>query len=108
MTDSDEKDVLPLSTSDPTQPVKIRMGTTGVAALPPRTVMQYWDRICSKYGDKPALFQKRPGPAVRFQGFSFDASVPCCVARTKHHMSEQAHSSAGGGKAPDTLTSGFS
>lgn len=48
---------LPYTTSDKTQPVKIRSGD-GMAGLEPKTVLQAFDDICKKYGDKPALHQK--------------------------------------------------
>jgi long-chain-fatty-acid--CoA ligase ACSBG len=53
-------DSLPLSTSDIRQEVKIRMGSEGVAALPPKTVLQNFDEIVKTNGDKPALHQQKP------------------------------------------------
>ena len=47
----------PISTSDKTTPVRIRMGE-GMAALEPKTVIQSFDGICAKMGDSPALHQK--------------------------------------------------
>jgi long-chain-fatty-acid--CoA ligase ACSBG len=47
----------PFSTSDKTQPVKIRMGE-GAAAFEPKTQMQAFDEAVAKFGDKPALHQK--------------------------------------------------
>jgi len=47
----------PISTSDKTQPVKIRMGE-GIAGLEPKTQVQAFDEIVAKFGDKPALHQK--------------------------------------------------
>jgi len=49
---------LPISTADVSQEVKIRMGESGQAALPPTTVMIKFDSIVEKYGDQPALHQK--------------------------------------------------
>ena len=49
---------LPFATSDLRQPVKLRMGKAGYAALRPLTVMQCFDKIVKKYGRKPALHQK--------------------------------------------------
>lgn len=51
---------LPLFTSDLKQEVKIRLGEKGYAALPPRTVMECFDIVVYRYGNEPALFQKRP------------------------------------------------
>ena len=48
---------LPFSTSDVTAEVAIRKGE-GVAGEEPVTVMQNWDRIVAKHGDRPALHQK--------------------------------------------------
>jgi hypothetical protein len=48
---------LPYSTSAKNQPVKIRMGE-GIAAEDPITMVQQFDRVVAKYGDKPALHQK--------------------------------------------------
>lgn len=47
----------PLSTSDKTQPVRLRMGK-GIAGTEPKTSIQVFDDVCAKYGDKPALHQK--------------------------------------------------
>jgi hypothetical protein len=58
-TTANEEQPLPLSTSDVTQPVQIRMlAATGLAALPPATVMQHFDERVELMGDKPALHQK--------------------------------------------------
>lgn len=51
---------LPLSTSDAKQPVKIRLGKDGLAAIEPKTVMQTWNETVVRLGDHPALYQKRP------------------------------------------------
>ena len=51
---------LPLYTSDIHQAVKIRMGSDGFSALEPKTVMQYFDEVVAKHGDKPALYEKVP------------------------------------------------
>jgi hypothetical protein len=48
---------LPFSTSVKNQPVKIRMGE-GIAAEEPVTMVQQFDNVVAKYGDKPALHQK--------------------------------------------------
>lgn len=57
-TTSNNKD-LPLSTSDVTQEVQIRMlSDIGQAAIPPVTVMQHFDERVRLMGDKPALHQK--------------------------------------------------
>ena len=45
------------STSDKTDKVKIRIGK-GMAGLEPKTLVQSFDEVCTKYGDKPALHQK--------------------------------------------------
>jgi long-chain-fatty-acid--CoA ligase ACSBG len=50
---------LPLSTSDIRQQVKIRIGSDGLAALPPKTIMQSFDDIVKLAGDKSALHQKK-------------------------------------------------
>ncbi|GKY95050.1 decanoate-CoA ligase [Mayamaea pseudoterrestris] len=52
-------DELPLSTSDIRQEVKIRLGMNGIAALPPKTIMQSFDATVKLNGDKPALHQKK-------------------------------------------------
>ncbi|KAL7566190.1 hypothetical protein ACA910_011264 [Epithemia clementina (nom. ined.)] len=52
---------LPFSTSDLTVEVAIRKGGKGCAADEPVTVMQNFDRIVAKHGDKPALHQKVDG-----------------------------------------------
>eukprot|EP00542_Grammatophora_oceanica_P011841 CAMPEP_0194049404 /NCGR_PEP_ID=MMETSP0009_2-20130614/30632_1 /TAXON_ID=210454 /ORGANISM="Grammatophora oceanica, Strain CCMP 410" /LENGTH=680 /DNA_ID=CAMNT_0038695557 /DNA_START=51 /DNA_END=2093 /DNA_ORIENTATION=+ len=54
MTDSS----LPVSTSDVTQGVRLRLGEKGLAAEKPKTVMQNFDLIVKAHGDKPALHQK--------------------------------------------------
>lgn len=51
-------DDLPLATTDQRAEVKIRMGDKGIAAEPPETVMQMFDRRVKEHGDKPALHQK--------------------------------------------------
>ena len=56
---------LPISTANVTQAVKIRMGETGMSAVPARTIMDNFDEIVAKCGDQPALFQKGIPPAVR-------------------------------------------
>jgi hypothetical protein len=61
MTDTD----LPISTSEVTQEVKIRLGKDGQAAIPPKTVMQNFDNVVAKYGNEKALFQKKNGKDVR-------------------------------------------
>lgn len=55
---------LPLSTTDLQEEVKIRMGTSGAAALPPKTVLQVFQATVEKLGDAPALYQKRPNPTT--------------------------------------------
>ena len=60
-------DHLPFATSDIRQPVALRMGTKGFAALPALTVMQCFDTTVKRHGNRRALFQKvrhlwyRPG-----------------------------------------------
>ena len=50
---------LPYSTSDIKQEVKIRMlSESGQAALPPTTVMAFFDERVKEMGDKPALHYK--------------------------------------------------
>ena len=51
---------LPLSTSEVSQEVQVRMGKTGLASEKPMTVLQNFDAVVAKHGDKPALYQKRP------------------------------------------------
>ena len=48
---------LPYATEKKDQPVKIRMGE-GMAAEEPVTIMQRFDEVVAKFGDKPALHQK--------------------------------------------------
>jgi len=45
------------STSNKTEGIKIRMGE-GLAGLEPITQIQAFDKVCAKFGDKPALHQK--------------------------------------------------
>lgn len=52
-------DNVPISTSDVKVAVKIRMGSEGISALPPTTVMQSFGSICSEHGDRIALHQKK-------------------------------------------------
>lgn len=49
------------TTSDKSQSVHIRMGE-GFAGIEPKTQVKVFDEICAKYGDKPALHQKRMVP----------------------------------------------
>lgn len=51
-------DNLPLSTTDIKQGVQIRMGSEGFGALEPKTVMQVFDDVVAKHGERPALYQK--------------------------------------------------
>jgi long-chain-fatty-acid--CoA ligase ACSBG len=51
---------LPLSTSEASQEVAIRMGNEGIASLPPKTVMQNFDAQVTKNGNRTALYHKRP------------------------------------------------
>ena len=51
---------LPLSTSDASQEVKIRMAKEGLGAAPVKTVMESFDEVVAKHGSKPALYHKRP------------------------------------------------
>ena len=48
---------LPYSTSEKNQPVRIRFGK-GHGAAEPVTILQRFDNVVSKFGDKPALHQK--------------------------------------------------
>jgi hypothetical protein len=48
---------LPYSTSKKNQAVKIRMGE-GMAGSEPQTIVQCFDAVVEKFGDKPALHQK--------------------------------------------------
>ena len=49
---------LPISTSELTQPVKIRIGKDGRAANPPTTIMKNFDNNVQIHGDSKALHQK--------------------------------------------------
>jgi hypothetical protein len=50
---------LPLTTSDVTQEVAIRMGEQKtLAGLPSTTILDNWKAIAAKCGDNPALHQK--------------------------------------------------
>jgi hypothetical protein len=49
---------LPISTADVTEAVKIRMGTKGMSAIPAMTIMDNFNEIVQRCGDKPALYQK--------------------------------------------------
>lgn len=48
---------LPYATADKAQPVRLRMGD-GLAAEEPITIIQQFDKVVAKFGDKPALHQK--------------------------------------------------
>jgi hypothetical protein len=50
---------LPLATANVQQEVRSRVGTEGLAALPPTTIFSRFNDTVQKYGDKPALNQKR-------------------------------------------------
>ena len=50
-------ELLPYSTSKKDQPVKIRKGE-GFAGEDPITIVQQFDKVVAKFGDKPALHQK--------------------------------------------------
>mmetsp|Transcript_8763 Transcript_8763/g.11253 ORF Transcript_8763/g.11253 Transcript_8763/m.11253 type:complete len:663 (-) Transcript_8763:135-2123(-) len=52
-------DTAPLSVTDPTKAVKIRLGTEGITAATPRTVMSIFKETVAKLSDKPALHQKQ-------------------------------------------------
>lgn len=58
--DSNDKEalLLPLSTADVAQEVRIRLGSSGQAAIPTATVMQHFDERVRLMGDQPALHQK--------------------------------------------------
>lgn len=49
---------LPISTADVKQGVMIRVGTKGMSAIPAKTVMDNFNEIVQRCGDKPALYQK--------------------------------------------------
>ena len=51
---------LPLSTVDVKQEVAIRKGEGEFSNLPSKTVIECFDAVIEKYGDKPALHQKFP------------------------------------------------
>lgn len=48
---------LPYATADKAKPVRLRMGD-GLAAEEPITIIQQFDKVVAKFGDKPALHQK--------------------------------------------------
>jgi hypothetical protein len=62
---------LPISTADVSKEVKIRMGKEGQSALPPTTVMQNFDAVVKKHGDKPAFHQKVLKPVRKVHGAAF-------------------------------------
>ena len=49
---------LPISTSEVTQEVQVRMGTSGQAAIPAKTIMENFDHVVKIHGDENALYQK--------------------------------------------------
>lgn len=49
---------IPFATHKKDQPVRIRMGD-GLAGVEPQTIIQAFDQVVEKFGDKPALHQKR-------------------------------------------------
>ena len=55
---------LPLATSVVTQEVKVRLGTEGQAAIAPKTIIQNFDIVATKYGNLPALHQKVNGSST--------------------------------------------
>ena len=55
---------MPFTTCDRTKKVDIRMGS-GQAGMEPRTLVQNFDEIVKKYGDRPALHQKVIGKVSR-------------------------------------------
>jgi hypothetical protein len=59
---------LPVSTSDVTQTVKIRLGEDGQSAKPPTTVMKNFDNIVQNHGNSKALHQKLGKDVRRFVG----------------------------------------
>ena len=48
---------LPFATADKKQPVQLRLGE-GFAGIEPKTIVQAFDEVVDKFGDKPALHQK--------------------------------------------------
>ena len=64
---------LPFATSDKRQPVKIRIGPG--AEQEPKTVIQVFDAIVKKYGNKPALHQKIVKPVSTKIPLSAEAQV---------------------------------
>ena len=61
-----------ISTSDLTQEVAIRKAKGKIGELPAVTVMQNFNGVVEKYGDKPALHQKVITKASRFVPFLVD------------------------------------
>jgi long-subunit acyl-CoA synthetase (AMP-forming) len=53
---------LPFSTAELNEEVKVRLGSQGVSAYEPKTVMQHFDATVLQNGDKPALHQKIVAP----------------------------------------------
>ncbi|KAL7573873.1 hypothetical protein ACA910_012441 [Epithemia clementina (nom. ined.)] len=58
--DDDDNQSLPLSSSDLKQQVRIRMGSSGQAALPTQTVLQVFQKTVARIPNTTALSQKRP------------------------------------------------
>jgi hypothetical protein len=70
---------LPLSTSEASQEVAIRMGNEGIASLPPKTVMQNFDAQVTKNGNRTALYHKRP-KQVSIHCFEEQLIYMCSIA----------------------------
>ena len=56
--------------TDPSEEVKIRMGTSEPASWEPKTVPQLFNETASRFADRPALFLKRAtvSALLRFRG----------------------------------------
>ena len=49
-------------TSEPSEPLDIKMGSSGAAAYLPRTVVDVFQDTVTKHGSRPALALKKKGP----------------------------------------------
>jgi hypothetical protein len=76
---------LPYATADKAQPVRLRMGD-GLAAEEPITIIQQFDKVVAKFGDKPALHQKVLKEVSTFSPLDSFNSIPFFKATEYTHF----------------------
>ena len=76
---------LPYATADKAQPVRLRMGD-GLAAEEPITIIQQFDKVVAKFGDKPALHQKVLKEVSTFSSLDSFNSIPFFTATQFTHF----------------------